>query len=173
MRNYPEDHIYQCEKRARYDARIPVNADVYKGIPREDKHLFVVRGASPLLLSTKGKGVKGQAQKKDAQTIIAESMSEAELQDNIIALAKLLGWLVHAQRPARTKDGRWMTPIQGDAGFPDLVLARRRDGRRQIIYAELKSETGKATPEQQEWLDLLGGCLWRPSDYETVESLLR
>ena len=91
-------------------------------------------------------------------------MSEAELQAAVIDLAHLLGYRVHHSRPARMKDGSWRTPIAGDAGFPDLVLARSGT----IIFAELKSESGRLTPEQDAWMDALRGdngvirAVWRP-----------
>lgn len=74
----------------------------------------------------------------------------------MIDLARTLGYRVAHFRPARTKgkDGRdqWRTPVAADGkGFPDLVLV----GRGRVIYAELKSSTGKVRPEQQVWLDAL------------------
>ena len=112
-----------------------------------------------------------KATKREAQASV--KVSEEDWQRTVIDLAKVYGWKVHSERHARTKDGRWMTPIQGDAGFPDLVLVRCRDGQRQIIFAELKSEEGRVSSEQREWLDLLGGCLWRPSDYERIKERIR
>lgn len=58
------------------------------------------------------------------------------------------------------------------AGFPDWVLIRER-----IVYAELKREKGKPSPEQIRWLDDLvraGGevYLWRPSDIEEISVIL-
>ena len=100
------------------------------------------------------------------------SISEANWQRTVIELAHIFGWAIHAERHALTKDGHWLTPIQGDAGFPDLVLARCKDGKRRIIFAELKSEKGALTKAQKEWLDLLGGYLWKPSGYEIVKALL-
>ena len=47
-------------------------------------------------------------------------MSERELQDAVIQLARLLGWRVAHFRPAMTTRG-WRTPVSADgAGFPDL-----------------------------------------------------
>ncbi len=50
------------------------------------------------------------------------------------------------------------------AGFPDCVFAWR-SGR--VVYAELKSEKGRLTPDQRRWLDYLAlsGApvyVWRP-----------
>lgn len=104
----------------------------------------------------------------------AVAMTEGELQEAIIDLAMLTGWLVHHDRPARSRDG-WRTAMQGHVGFPDLCLARNS----RVIFAELKRETESATPDQLRWLTALGygrvdgytgalafeTYLWRPSDW--------
>lgn len=93
-------------------------------------------------------------------------MNETELQDAVIELARLLGYLVAHFRPAKTDQG-WRTPVQADGkGFPDLVLV----GRGRVIYAELKNDVRKLEPEQRVWLDALHVCgaevyVWRPTDY--------
>lgn len=97
-------------------------------------------------------------------------MTEAEFQDRVIATARLYGWMVHHTRPARMADGRWRTPVQGDKGFPDLVLAHERHG---TVFAELKSDTGRLTPEQKAWLAVLGGVVWRPRDWPHVLAVLQ
>lgn len=90
-------------------------------------------------------------------------MLEAEFQANIIQLAKTLGWLVHHDR------GDYRECIGGDAGFPDLVLAKA--GR--VIFLELKSDTGKPTAAQQEWLKALpDSYLVYPRDMQWVAELL-
>jgi hypothetical protein len=73
-------------------------------------------------------------------------MNEADYQARIIDTARLHGWRCAHFRPAHTAKG-WRTPIEGDRGFPDLVLAR--DGH--IIIAELKSDRGRLGPGQSEW----------------------
>lgn len=62
------------------------------------------------------------------------------------------------------------------AGFPDVCAVR---GER-LLFAELKRETEKPTPEQQAWLDDLTAAgvevhLWRPSDLRTgvIDAVLR
>ena len=107
------------------------------------------------------------------------------LTDKVIALAHACGWLVYHQRPARTGRG-WRTAIQGDAGFPDLVLARDQvtidpNYRGRLIVAELKTEQGKLTQAQLEWIQALGlthsieTYVWRPSDLLSgaIEEVLR
>lgn len=108
----------------------------------------------------------------------AKQMSETQLQDSIINLAHYLGWLVMHQRPARLANGGYRTAIQGDKGFPDLVLARR--GR--VIFAELKSEKGTLSGGQFNWQHELYGqpgvfdwkqhpeyYVWRPSTWLSGE----
>lgn len=73
-------------------------------------------------------------------------MTEAQFQAQVVQLAKMAGWLVHAERPAQTGRG-WRTPIQGHAGFFDLVLIRSG----QVLFVELKSRIGQLRPEQREW----------------------
>jgi hypothetical protein len=100
---------------------------------------------------------------------------EKDFQRAVIDLARLTGWRVHHTRPALTRRGRWLTPIQGDAGFPDLVLVRA--GR--VIFAELKRVGGKPTAEQQAWLEALQACagvevyLWTPDDWEAIIDALQ
>lgn len=106
-------------------------------------------------------------------------MTEAEFKNQVIELAKRYGWLVHHDLPAIRSNGSWATNTQGHAGFPDLVLARRGS----IIFAELKSLTGKLTPGQQAWLKQLDASnglknvdmivqVWRPDDMEMISDIL-
>jgi hypothetical protein len=90
-------------------------------------------------------------------------MTEAQFQQQIIDMAKALGWLVY-----HTHDSRRSEP-----GFPDLVLVRDR-----IVYLELKTETGRMSLEQQQWVAALsaaGGTalVVRPSDMDAIERALR
>jgi hypothetical protein len=105
--------------------------------------------------------------------------TEAGFQSAVIDAATTFGWLVHHQRPGRNSDGSWRSQIQGDAGFPDLVLTR--DGI--VIFAELKSEKGRVSGDQQAWIHALGLVsvrapevsvhVWRPDQWHTIERTLR
>lgn len=107
----------------------------------------------------------------DYRDAASGAMTEAALLRRVIETASLLGWHVHHSRPARTRDGGWVTHLTGHAGCPDLVLAR--DGEVRLV--ELKSSRGRVSPEQKDWLDASGGVVWRPVHWldGTVERALR
>lgn len=92
--------------------------------------------------------------------------TEEDLQSRIIDHARLCGWRVAHVRAAQVRSGRWATPVTGDVGFPDLVLARAGV----VLLAELKSEKGRFREGQAEWLDAAAahGRLWRPSDWDAI-----
>lgn len=100
-------------------------------------------------------------------------ITEAKFQSQVLQLAKLRGWKVCHFRPAQTARG-WRTPMQGDPGFPDLVLARRGT----VIFAELKRAGKVPTLDQQGWLNELSGSPkvyaehWTPDHWPRIEQLL-
>jgi hypothetical protein len=111
---------------------------------------------------------------------LALAMSEDDLQTSVIDLARLYGYKVAHFRSVKVtkKDGStyWQTPVQGEVGFPDLILLR--DGRG--LAWELKSQRGQPTPAQTQWLSAfkLAGFdarIIRPSDWLSgeIEHLLR
>ena len=90
-------------------------------------------------------------------------VSERDWQATVVQLAKLRGW-----RHYHTHDSRRSAP-----GFPDLVLVR---GER-VIFAELKTDTGRVSVAQREWLDALRltpaeVAIWRPRDWDDVQACL-
>lgn len=104
-----------------------------------------------------------------AQQVIDRSLSEDDFQRKVIDYAQLRRWRVYHT---------WKS-IHSPSGFPDLVLVRRD----QVIFAELKKQSGYPTKAQAEWLQTLHavekatcGCvrayLWRPSDWPEIEVLL-
>jgi len=103
------------------------------------------------------------------------AVSESSFQSQVIHLAKLYGWRVMHARPAQIRSGRWVTPITGDAGFPDLVLARPYPG--DLIFAELKRAGGRISDGQRVWLDALARAgaeayLWEPKDLKQITNRL-
>lgn len=103
--------------------------------------------------------------------------SEDAFQRAILDLAKMSGWKAHHGRGDMSKH------IEGDAGFPDLVLARGGH----IIIAELKTVVAALSPAQQAWWKELGGpfgglhqgrastlivAVWRPEDWDDIVKIL-
>jgi hypothetical protein len=91
-------------------------------------------------------------------------LTEKEWQRQVLDLARLCGW----RHGYHTFDSR-----RSASGFPDLVLVRER-----VIFAELKSETGKLSAAQADWLAALEAAgaetyVWRPSDVVDVMQALR
>lgn len=64
-------------------------------------------------------------------------LTEKQWTSQVVELARMLGWRrYHTYRSERSQPG-----------FPDETLVRDR-----IVFLELKTETGKLTPAQKEWL---------------------
>jgi hypothetical protein len=112
----------------------------------------------------------------------AEAMPEAVLQQRVLHLARFLGykaWHFHDSTRQVRRGGRYITVGDKDArGFPDTVLVSKQPPR--IVYAELKKQKGRLTPEQKDALELLASAgaevhLWRPTDLldGTIENTLR
>lgn len=107
--------------------------------------------------------------------------TEAQWQRTVIEYAQLRGWRVAHFRTALSQSGRWVTPVAATgAGFPDLVLVRYD----QVMFVELKSQVGRLSNPQKEWIAALNGVqltsphavtvhVWRPSDWPEVERDLR
>jgi hypothetical protein len=96
---------------------------------------------------------------------VAPVVTEAQFLRQVKELGTLFRWrLYHPQL------SKW-----SERGWPDVALVRPP----RFVLAELKSEFGKVTPQQAEWLADLAKCpgvevyLWRPSDFERIVELLR
>lgn len=91
--------------------------------------------------------------------------TEQEFQETVLELAKWKRWPL----AYHTFDSRRSAP-----GYPDLTLCK--PGR--LLFLELKSATGKPTPEQLAWLGCLetvtrvDAMLARPADLAAIERLL-
>lgn len=127
---------------------------------------------------------------------------EYQLQSQVAQLAAMLGWEHVAFRVAFTKGRGWRTPGTGTMakGWPDMTLVRARD--RRLIFAELKSDVTKPSPDQDRVLDVLRALelppeqrdalddtmadmrlpdrlpsievyVWRPRDFDQIERILR
>lgn len=94
------------------------------------------------------------------RTAALNAMSERGFQQGVVKLARFHGFsLVY-----HTHDSRRSAP-----GFPDLVMVNPRTGR--VLYRELKTNKGRLTVEQRDWLEGLTAAgqdagVWRPADYD-------
>lgn len=110
-----------------------------------------------------------------ARRIVAGQMSEAEFQRSVIDLARLHGWMVAHFRAATLTNGRTVTPVSADgAGWPDLVLVHPVRG---TLFRELKTDRGRVSHRQQQWLDWLYAAgnnagVWRPRDWPEIQATL-
>ena len=103
--------------------------------------------------------------------LLAEAMSEKDLQTHVRRVAKVNGWRAFC----------WWSSQHSPAGWPDLVLVREvNESQAHMIFVELKSEKGKVGPEQEEAHRLLrltghGVFTWRPSSLLNgeIEEVLR
>jgi len=105
---------------------------------------------------------------------VGKGITENEFQSQVIEAAQYLGYRVAHFRGVRIqrKDGSvyYQTPVQADGkGFPDLILIRGCV----ILAVELKSEKGRVTSAQEEWLSAfkeagVATFVFRPSDWEDI-----
>ena len=97
--------------------------------------------------------------RRDVQAAMYAQVSEEEFLQQVITAARLLNWLVYHTRDSRGSE----------AGYPDLTMLR--GGR--LLVMELKSETGKVTPEQQHWIEEWQkagayASVFRPTDIDVI-----
>lgn len=91
-------------------------------------------------------------------------MNEKEWQAKVVEFAQWNGW--HVFHPYYSR--------RSEPGWPDLSMIR--NGR--LVFAELKTRTGRVTPPQHHVLGLLAACesvevyLWRPQDWVDVQRVL-
>lgn len=88
------------------------------------------------------------------RSMMAESMSEQQLQDHVVALATRLGWLSY----------HTYSSVRSAPGFPDLVMVRGT-----CMFRELKAANGVVSKHQRVWLQALkvagvDADVWRPMD---------
>lgn len=91
-----------------------------------------------------------------------ELLTEKEWASQVADLARQLGWKrYHTYRSSRSP-----------AGYPDETLVRDR-----VVFLELKTETGKLSSSQHEWLTALYKAhaeiyIARPHDLQTLAQVL-
>lgn len=97
------------------------------------------------------------------------------LQAKVMDMARLFGWRrAHFRTAYQPGAGKWVTPMSGETGFPDLVLLRPP----RLIFAELKSDVGRLTSQQKEWITDLSQIegievyVWKPKDLDEIQRIL-
>jgi VRR-NUC domain len=91
--------------------------------------------------------------------------NEAAFASAVLALLHLHGW-----RTYRT----WLS-VHSPAGFPDVVACHPERG---LVFLELKSDTGRLTHAQADWLNALelagARChVLKPRDWDVIQAIAR
>lgn len=95
---------------------------------------------------------------------VLNAIPEKDLENTVRSIAIRNGW--------RFFHPFWMQ--RSEPGWPDCFMLR---GER-VVVAELKTERGKVTPAQEEWLaafrkiPAIEVYVWRPSDRDAIEEVL-
>lgn len=102
----------------------------------------------------------------------AVTVTETELQGQIVELARICGWRTMHVRRSLGRGRKWTTTTSV-AGWPDLVAWR--PGR--FIAIEVKSATGKLSDEQTDVLASLTAAgvetyVVRPADFDAIATVL-
>ena len=96
---------------------------------------------------------------------LEQQITERQFRQQVLDLAQILGWRAYFT---------WAS-VHSPAGFPDLVLVRLS----RLLMVELKSEKGKLTETQKEWLESLEATgkvevyVWKPCDWDALVEILR
>lgn len=103
--------------------------------------------------------------KAEGRAALLATLTEKEWQRQVCEWANRGGWRVfHVYNMVRSA-----------GGWPDLVLVKPKYP---VIYAELKTVTGRVSAQQQAWLDDLAAAhgttvsVWRPQDDKAIKALL-
>lgn len=102
------------------------------------------------------------------------TISEDQWQHQVQHLARMLGWRHMHVRRSRARRDQWATTTSV-AGWPDLTLWHETQQR--LIVAELKSDTGRVSPDQRTVLLSLEAAgtpayILRPRDLDTTRQIL-
>jgi hypothetical protein len=103
--------------------------------------------------------------------------SERDFRQMVMSLAKINGWKYYFT---------WNSQ-HSVVGFPDMFFCRVKvdaqarndcDVHGEMFFAELKSDNGKLSPAQVEWLSILKMCgcethCWFPKDWDKIVERLK
>ena len=95
--------------------------------------------------------------------------AEWAFQQEIKDAASKLGWAVHHVSPHMVRPNVYRSDTPG---WPDLTLVHKHDDRTELIFAELKTNTGRVDERQKQWLSILCGAaetyVWRPRNWNLI-----
>ena len=91
-------------------------------------------------------------------------MTEGDFQRQVIKAAEMFFWAIYHVTNVKGRLLAWSS-----LGFPDLVLCHGH----QVLYRELKTDTGRLSTDQKSWIALLNRAgqdvgVWRPKDWDRV-----
>lgn len=105
----------------------------------------------------------------DANEVMASLVPESQLQRDVMECFQRFGYLTFHVYDSRLTNN-------GSQGFPDMVAI----GCGRTIFAELKTQRGKRSPEQLIWASAIRETtaeyyVWRPIDWRkgTIERIVR
>lgn len=105
-----------------------------------------------------------------------EQVTERDWQAQVVELATLRGWQVlHVRRSIGRRDGKAAYQTTTSVkGWVDLFMWRPGE----VLAVELKREKGRLTEEQADVIRSLTAAgirceVWRPSDWDRVQEVLR
>jgi hypothetical protein len=105
---------------------------------------------------------------------MSTTILEADFMAAVIEAAHVFGWHTCHVRKSIGKGRKWTTSTSV-VGWPDVAMWH--ETARRLLFAELKSESGKTTAEQLAVLASLAAAgaevhLWRPSDWDEIARTL-
>jgi hypothetical protein len=104
---------------------------------------------------------------------------EKDFQKRVVEMATALGWkhmhIGESTKRVRRGSSFILVPDPDCQGWPDLTLCHPRTGK--MLFRELKTDTGKLTDPQRDWLRTLAKCgqdvdVSRPRDWDEIVALL-
>jgi hypothetical protein len=106
--------------------------------------------------------------------------TERQFLEQVKSAARLFGWAWWHDSATNAPRNCWQCGAHQRVernlkGFPDLLLVRGED----LLFVELKSDRGRTSEAQSEWLGRLGAVrrvrveVWRPAIWRSVELALK
>lgn len=106
--------------------------------------------------------------------LLLEQRELEDWQPQFLEMAHMLGYEHNFTRRTRGKGGAWTTSTSMK-GWPDLYLWSQH--RRRSMFVEMKTETGKVSPDQEACLISLATAgiechVWRPRHLQIAQQTL-